>query len=155
MKRIAFLLVLAILAGGTFISSCNKDDETGAIVTPSQLQLITSHGWRMSSFFIDTMDITSTIPTCDLDNIITFGTDSIYTEDEGATLCNPTDPQISSTGTWLFANNQTELITNPGTVEEQNYLINQLDANLMKLQSSQFDSVSSSTIIYRFTFIKN
>ncbi len=49
-----------------------------------------------------------TIRPCRLDDYAQFRTDGTLEANEGATKCNPTDPQ-STMGTWLFQNNETGL----------------------------------------------
>lgn len=150
------LLVLTASAVLIF-SGCSKDDDNSSS-TPTQtnLQLLTAHGWRMTNFYVNGIDVTSTYYTaCELDNILTFNTDYTYVEDEGATKCNASDPQIVDSGTWGFGNNQTILIYAPGTPSEADFNITQLNANNLKYQETYFDSTSMTNIVYQVSLIKN
>lgn len=104
---------MALLAGSTlFIGSCSKDDDSG----PSKTSLITSAAWKYENAgldvnkdgFIDTAVPAGFLVDCDKDNTITFKSDGTGTLDEGATKCDPGNPQTSAF-TWSFKNNETML----------------------------------------------
>lgn len=56
---------------------------------------------------------TNFYPACQQDNIERFETDGSLAFDEGATKCDPTDPQTEA-GTWAFYDSETKLIFEPG-----------------------------------------
>ena len=99
---------LAFLLIGFVVFSCKKSSSGSS----SNTQLITSATWKYDTVAIDankdgkpdTPLPPGTVPTCELDNLITFKTDSTGTLDEGATKCNAGDPQ-STRFTWYFKNN--------------------------------------------------
>lgn len=106
--------VFALLSIGLIIFSCNKDDDDDD--DQSKMKLITSATWKYDTAAIDydkdgkaeTKIPAGTISTCDLDNTITFKTDSTGTLDEGATRCSTSDPQ-STTIKWWFKDNESVL----------------------------------------------
>jgi len=108
MRTYAFILSLIALV--TF-SGCQKDDPPPP---PTKTELI-SRNWKataMTAVFpapIGTVDALAQLQPCERDNIIKVKADGTYTVDEGATKCNPTDPQIVETGNWVFASNETKL----------------------------------------------
>ncbi|MDB4062430.1 BACON domain-containing protein, partial [Vicingaceae bacterium] len=56
---------------------------------------------------------TNIYPACQQDNIQRFETDGSLAFDEGATKCDPTDPQTEA-GNWAFYDSETKLIFDPG-----------------------------------------
>ena len=103
------ILSLALL-GLLFFTACQKDDPP----PPTKTELI-SRDWKitaMTAVFpapIGTVDVFAQLETCEKDNITKVKADGTYTVDEGATKCDPADPQIVETGNWSFTNNETKL----------------------------------------------
>ena len=88
-----FSLCLAAFA------SCSKGDDDDGEPTPTQL--LTTVPWKYDNAGIDangdgTIDTAlpdGTIEDCDKDNTYTFQPDGTGTMDEGATKCDPSNPQ--------------------------------------------------------------
>jgi hypothetical protein len=112
--------IIKILAAGLIITgmlSCKKS----ATVTPTEKTktvLLTQSAWKVQSLSVDLnkdgtgdADATSYFQSCDLDNTYSFKTDGSGTTDEGATKCNPDNPQTASF-TWLFKSGETILSGN-------------------------------------------
>lgn len=100
------------LAPGDYtITAKNSSGCTGSktfTVNGTKKYFITRSTWKFSNAKMGTTDVSSLIQACQKDNILTFiaaGTGSI---DEGATRCNPLDPQ-STSFTWNFATGETQL----------------------------------------------
>lgn len=91
------LLVVALLIG---LASCQKS------TPPTKTELI-SRAWKYSSFKATAngimVDVLQQMTACKKDDIIRFKSDKTLAQEEGATKCAPTDPQIISTGTWAFS----------------------------------------------------
>lgn len=138
-------------------TGCSKDDsDDNNTPAPTRLELLASHGWRLNAFYINGIDVTTTVfSLCELDNIFTYDSDYTYMIDEGPTKCNPGDPQIIETGNWSFANNQTMLIYEPGTPGEAEANIIQLDANNFKYEETEYDSTTMTSETYRAHFVKS
>ena len=103
-----YLLLLAMAASFTFVS-CDDDDE----VTPTKTELLTSKTWSISERVQTMTDSSGTttdnsLDACEKDDTYTFTTDNKLNFDEGATKCNPSDPQ-TSTGSWTLSDNDTKL----------------------------------------------
>ncbi len=90
--------------------SCSKKDSPG----PTKIELLTSATWKFDLTGLD-LDKNGTIDadlppgyvqSCDTDNSITFKSDFTGSGDEGATKCDPADPQ-TDTFTWSFQSNET------------------------------------------------
>lgn len=105
------LILLAIL---TNLPACKKSNNG-----ENRMELATNGTWYYEDAGIDgdgngtgETDIPpGTIPDCQLDNSFTLMTDGTGVADEGATKCDPGDPQTSPL-TWSFSNNETVLTLN-------------------------------------------
>ncbi len=107
MKKHLSLLFVLITANFFIFSSCNKDDDPP--VPKTKTQLLTQGTWKFKSATVGGTDYSSSLQTCQKDNILTFAAAGTGTIDEGATKCNPvTDPQTSPL-TWNFASGETIL----------------------------------------------
>jgi hypothetical protein len=112
------------------IGACKKD------AAKSKTQLLTQSSWKVLKFENRTgsgawIENTSVL-ACDKDNIFVFGTPATYEENEGATKCNPADPQIIITSTWTFLTNETQLQI-PGGGGTLILNLDQLDESTMVL----------------------
>jgi hypothetical protein len=98
-----------------FFISCKKSDDNNTPSSKTKTQLLTQMPWKNSvvlkrSTPSDSWTSANT-PPCTFDDITTF-TASTYSVDNGATVCNPGEPQIVETGTWNFTSNETHLSYN-------------------------------------------
>lgn len=106
MKYFFIVAILGSLAG------CKKNDSNG----PSKTELLTSSTWVFDKAgldvnkdgFADTSVPPGYIGDCDKDNTLTFKTDGTGVLDEGASKCDPGNPQTSPF-TWSFKNGETVL----------------------------------------------
>lgn len=102
---IALVLLLSLT-----LLSCSKKGSSG----PTKTELLTSATWKFDRVGLDldkNGSIDADLPpgyvqSCDTDNSITFKTDFTGIGDEGATKCDPADPQ-TDTFTWSFQSNET------------------------------------------------
>jgi len=110
-----YLLLLAVAGAFTF-TACNDDDED----VQSKKEMITSKTWKLTTRSQVVTDSTgnsttdNTIDACEMDDTYKFTSDNNFIRDEGATKCDPTDPQ-TETGTWALTDNDTKFtITSSG-----------------------------------------
>ena len=104
---------LAVLPILIFFISCNRND---APAQPTKTSVITQATWKYDNAGIDgdrngTIDFpppAGILSSCMIDNTLTLSPNGTGVVDEGATKCNPTDPQSASI-TWSFADNETSL----------------------------------------------
>lgn len=110
--KISKVLFLALL-GFFSLNSCGGDDDAGASATDN----LTGGTWQITESRSDidgdgTLD--DILDACTADDLHDFNADGSYDFDEGATKCDPADPQ-SDTGTWvLSADEKTLTITQSG-----------------------------------------
>ena len=77
-------------------------------VDVSKAYYLTLNTWKFSNAKVENTDVSALIQTCQKDNLLTFSPNFTGILDEGATKCNPGDPQ-SNPFTWSLANNETLL----------------------------------------------
>lgn len=147
--------LLLLLAGTVFCStllfSCKKDDDDQNNVS-AKTALLSAHSWVSTDFLINDTSFFAFIPACETDNRFTFTATGNFTEDEGPTKCNPTDPQIASASTWSFAANETQLIIGQGTADELIADIDRLDADTLVVSTSSYDSTFATTTVITRVF---
>jgi len=103
MNKISHLLSVAIILAIVGLSSCHKDNPQ-----PSKMDLISAKTWKLTGATISGTDVFSSFDNCVKDNLITFAKNGTYTEDEGATKCNQSDPQ-TTVAQWSFQKSETEI----------------------------------------------
>lgn len=136
-RSTALLILITVLVVG--IGSCKKDT---AAVAKSKTELLTQSNWKIVKEESKTgtgawVDNTSTL-ACEKDNNIVFRTNATLELNEGATKCNPTDPQISGTGTWSFLTSETQLqVVVTGSPSAFIYSLDQLDENTLVISRSE------------------
>lgn len=159
MKRI--FSVLTVLAVILFTAGCNKstDSPSGAKA------ILTSGKWQITGGTVSlsypgiptiTQDVKDIFQSCILDNYTIFKTDGTGTTDEGATKCDPSDPQVKDAdGHWALQDNDTKLVLNdPASGITVTCNILQLNDAGMKLQATITNQGATSNTTYIFTHIK-
>jgi hypothetical protein len=134
-KIIRSAAILTIITAFVLISGgCKKD------AAKSKTELLTQSNWKIikeesklgSGGWVDNTSMLA----CEKDNQVVFSTTLAVELNEGATKCNPADPQILTTGTWNFLTNETQLqlILFGSTII---YSLDQLDDNTMVISRSE------------------
>jgi hypothetical protein len=97
-------IILVAIAAFAF-ASCKEstDDETPASKTKTEL--ITSGSWVTSDVLINGASIWVLAEACSKDDFMTFKTNGTVITDEGATKCDPADPQ-TTTANWSFSSDE-------------------------------------------------
>lgn len=117
-----FKFPLFLLICFFIVSSCKKDI--------SRTELLTSGKWKIiaiqASFLGMTNDAYAELEDCEKDNFISFKTDKTVEIDEGATKCNPDDPQIRIEGHWNMFENDTKI------------QLDSIDYNILELTDRKF-----------------
>ena len=132
------VLLLAMTAVTTFVA-CKKDKDNPAGKTKTEL--LTTGSWKMTAFTTNPADdfdgdgdletnYFDYIPGCVKDDITTFKTNGTADVDEGATKCDPLDPQTESI-TWSFTNNETKV-----EIDGAEYTLVELTATTIKVSDT-------------------
>ncbi|MFM9028652.1 MAG: lipocalin family protein [Bacteroidota bacterium] len=123
-----FNYVLAFVLSIALFNSCSKDDDSNNTTAPTKTQLLTAHSWKLTGLTVNGTDQFASVDACEKDNLYTFQSNGTGTLDEGASKCDPADPQTTNL-TWAFASNETILTLNDGS--------GALDLTLATLTSDQ------------------
>ncbi|MBH8556460.1 hypothetical protein [Hymenobacter negativus] len=118
-------LTLALCAGGALgLTACKKHQEP-APDTRSQREIwLTTPGWSMQTIKDELTTPAGVVTTststpasffdpCHLDDLTRFNADRTFTVDDGPIKCP--QPATSSTNTWSFAANETEILFSNAT----------------------------------------
>ena len=135
MKKILF----ATLILSSLFIGCSKDD-TDDVKQPTKTELLTAHYWQITAITVDPplpffgttiTDFYALSENCYKDDIQKFNTNNTIIFDEGATKCDPADPQTEN-GVWSFNSNETIL-----TIDGESSKVLNLTSTQLKMSSSQ------------------
>jgi len=107
MQKKHFLYVIIVLGLMVANIGCSKDDNDNS-GPKTKTELLTTGTWKFSDAKVGGQSVASFIETCQKDNILTFLAAGTGTADEGATKCDPGDPN-SAPFNWAFQTNETVL----------------------------------------------
>lgn len=150
MRKLIFAFIII-----AFISSC-KEEETTPL---SKTELLSSKPWKWTEgsvspgydFFGDGKLINgeyrSKMPVCYQDDIRTFTAAGQYTSDEGATKCDPADPQIYSESKWVFGAGETTI---KFTDLDYEWTIVELNETKLKVTEVYMEGTTKYTFNYTF-----
>jgi hypothetical protein len=99
MRNLSLLTLMAFVAGIFVLASCKKDDSPKDLLTGQSCWKIVKQESRADATAAWATDVAE---SCTADDCTSFTTDGKTSTDEGATKCEPTDPQ-SSTGTYVLS----------------------------------------------------
>lgn len=128
----------SLMAISLITVSCKKDDKKNE---PTKTELLTGNNWVTTRIEIEPAidfdgdgtqenNLTPYFDPCDLDDFLNLKTDKTYIIEEGASKCDPNDPQVVETGTWTLSSNNTRLVLSSGG-SSSDYLLKTLTANKM------------------------
>ena len=140
------LLTLAIVSLFSF-SSCKKEETK----TKTKTDILTQKPWVVTKFeekagTAPWEDDFPNFDACNKDDQYVFRTNNTYEFNEGATKCDPTDPQIFGAGNWSFKNNETIL-----SFDGEDFNLDQLNENSMII--SLQESIGGTIYQVRISFI--
>jgi hypothetical protein len=126
--RLLYFLFLTLLFQ---VTACgDKEDDPKP---PTRAELLTAKTWKIDKIlgkaFGTEMDITDDPMAQEYKDMqFTFRPDG---------TCTVTTPDDAATGNWAFAANETKLVVNPNTADEDTWDIVELKSNSLKLSSSR------------------
>jgi hypothetical protein len=145
---------LLILCGGiALFSACKKDEKDNK----SASENLTAGKWMIESGTLRTqgpgVDSTENLfdgaDACDMDWAYTG--DFKYTISEGATKCDPTNPDVSDQGVWTLINNNSKLViasTTDGYVDTADVTV--LNGSTLQISSKEVDEDYTYTYSIKF-----
>jgi hypothetical protein len=146
MKKILFT---AIILSSFFVGCKKKEDKPATAQT--RTQLLTANNWTVTAFVASTPgeadeNMFGLFENCTKDDFIKFNPNFTVVTDEGATKCDPTDPQ-TETEIWSFGPNESTII-----IDGDSQKIENLNATQLKMSTA--DVVDGKTYTYTITLSK-
>ncbi|MBL0356502.1 MAG: lipocalin family protein [Chitinophagaceae bacterium] len=134
------LPALLIAVGITGFLSCKKTD-TEAL---SNTQLLTKKSWKMVALTQtlpggEMQDMFAPVSPCYQDDEFVYQANLVFEANAGAAKCNDTDPQVFSSGTWKFINNETaveRIVTSGLGIGTTTYSVTTLTETTLKLKAT-------------------
>src|SRR5215467_7507338 len=119
MPRTQLASLLILIAATLSAVSCKKENGGSESKQKTKTELLTSGSWKRTGLTATpaydwygdgnyATDLLSVMKVCEADNIDTYKANGTGDTDEGATLCNQSDPQAWPF-VWEFADNETKL----------------------------------------------
>ena len=135
-------ILIAAIAALT-VYACKDKNKDQVVPSPKSSQsakqtLLIGKAWKIKNFVFEGTDVTPELEECLMDNTMYYfknTTKGFY--DEGATKCDPADPQKGDF-TWKFENNETKIIV---TTTDGNDTLNILNLTSSELRLSMGESV--------------
>ena len=139
--------LLIILVAATV--SCKKG--SSGVIVSGNTEYLTQQSWKISMYeqkinsgsYVDQFP---TIAACSRDDEYKFATNGTYQLTEGATKCNPSDPDLLFTGFWQFLQNEAIL-----KMDNIQYMVNRLDNTTMILSDTSI--LAPDTTYNRITLV--
>jgi len=140
-SQIYTLLALLLFA---FVG-CKKDSASPSS-NSSKTSIITSKSWRVTNLKVSLgsvvlLDQLQGMPACELDNVIKFATAGTYSVEEGATKCDPSDPNIVDNGTWKLESNETKF-----NLDGEQLDVVEISSNIIKLKTTVTENGITATL---------
>jgi hypothetical protein len=161
MKLTALKAGLFFIAGLFLFTACSKDDDDTP-PPPTKTQRLTAKQWRLTAQTINPgiqlepggptiTDLLVTYLPCQLDDFVKFNTNGTYSAEEGPTKCDPNDPQVIETGTWIWNADETRIIITPAGGSTADLLVTSLTSSQLVTQITFTDVVNGVPITYTLT----
>lgn len=158
-KQITLYVTFSILL---FAAACKKASEP---TPPTRTEMLTSSPWKWVAGTVTPAydifgdgkpingDYFTKAPKCWQDDIYTFTSANKFTHDEGATKCDPADPQIYSQGTWAFETNEgvIRIKTSSNSSDDSIWQINELTSTSLKVVETYVENGKTYTFGYNFS----
>ncbi|MCG9880106.1 MAG: hypothetical protein MH472_05855 [Bacteroidia bacterium] len=148
-----FAIALAALAMS--FSACKKDETTTETPKVSGASLLVGKDWRVTGITMTspggTIDIFAAMDACDKDDLQEFLSTGNIIEKQGASKCDPSDPDTAPGGFWALLNNDTKLRIIDGDTTTADVV--ELTANNLRLRL--VDNDMGITYTTNITMVKN
>jgi hypothetical protein len=131
-----------IILSAAVITGCKKDDSKASNKTKTEL--LTTGSWKQTSIYFSPAvdwdgdghtenEVLNLYSPCDRDDLMIFKTNGTVVSDEGASKCDPSDPQIIETTSWKFSDNETKIVIGDPGAEETAQLL-ELSSSVLKVK---------------------
>lgn len=155
-KLFSALLFIFAIAFLSTLESCKKEAESDSGgISVSKSSLLTASAWVPKAAIMKTpngdVDLFLLMDECDKDNQIQFKSDKSVVENAGAVKCDPNELQTEDGGTWVFANNETEVVVTDDN-ETTTFKIISLSSSELVMEFTQFDSTFNANVTGKFSY---
>ena len=146
------IIVLFCITALSIAGGCKKETPTPSI-SLTATQMLTGKKWQVRSSTIvapgqPNVDLYALSAPCTRDDFERFDSPNTYFYEEGATKCDPGDPQ-TQLGIWALSNNDTQLtVTYSGFTKSlliDELTTTSLKTRMLELQSNGTTSVTTTT----------
>jgi hypothetical protein len=153
--------LIAMLCITLVLSSCSKDEEETVAPAPTKKQMLSGNNWVIKAYTVEpAIDIDQNgtqennllpyLQACNLDDFIDLNEDNSYTAEEGASKCDPNDPQVYETGDWSFNSDETFIVFSPDGQASYEFSIESLSAS--QWEAKQVQVSNGVTYTFSLTF---
>ncbi len=102
------ITLVALVVCTAFIYSCKDEDSSTPAKTKTDL--LTTGSWIGTDLLANDTSIWNIfVSSCSKDDFTKYNSNGTSLTDEGATKCDPSDPQTEA-GTWKFISNDTKIV---------------------------------------------
>ncbi|MEM9052168.1 MAG: hypothetical protein AAGC47_08975 [Bacteroidota bacterium] len=155
-KFLPMLLFLGVLS----FTSCNDDDDEEDPPAPTRSELLTAKNWSISELTVNPAlaigqngnpetNLIPFTPACVLDDFENYNSGGTFTWEEGASKCDPNDPDIFASGNWLWNSDETKLIVQENDGSSIEFTIVSISSTEMVRERVEVDQAAQVT--YTFT----
>lgn len=135
-------LSLIILA-----SACQQGEDI--INPPTSEEILADNPWVYTTHTVEPgmiqgnfviTDLYAQLDSCDQDDIYSFSSTGVFNLEQGDIRCTPNADQIIDNGTWSVSSDETELLLDFSTLDDDTYEISELDRKQMILLRKYTDN---------------
>lgn len=146
MKKQMLSIAMLVLSSSLLFTACKKDDDKKEdrrenLTTGQWLQTAGTSTTTMNGVTSPAVDEFASYDACEKDDLNKFETSGSVTVDEGATKCDPSDPQTYSGGNWTLTDNNNRLTIGVQNLYMVDYEIKELSSSTLRLSTTFKDTV--------------
>ncbi len=156
LKLLALFLMLSSLA----FTGCSDDDDAPA---PSREQLLVAKNWVLTAITVnpalfnpqtqtEMSDLFPLFPLCKRDDFTNYMSNGTYIVEEGASKCDPNDPNTVENGTYTWNSDKSVIIHNQAQGQgSYEYIVKTLNSDQLIVEQVTVED----NIVYTFTVTFN
>lgn len=149
---------IGLLIAGMLLTGCSDDDDSNNTPPPaSREQLIVAKNWVLVALNVDPAifnpqtqtqmsDLYPLVQPCERDNFTNFQNNGNYIVEEGATKCDPNDPNTVENGTYTWNTDRTVVVLNPAQGSSYEFRVVTLTSTEMVVEETLVEQNITYTI---------
>lgn len=156
MKKTIVILTLAIIG----FSACKKKDNGTPATNYTKVDTLQNGQWKLVSITNPLIgDLTTSMKSCQKDNLYTFNADKTITVDEGGEKCNTADMQTRVDGNWNLTSDYKQISISSSVFATLGITtltgdVVQINSTTMEVKKDTTVSGFPTTINIKFTNVK-